>query len=223
MRKTTGLMIKGVIGLLILGGGGVAWYQAAGHRTIDKLLTENRQLKQAITNLSEETQIGYAKVISQEVRKGKLFTQLLFVETQPNDPLAPVLKKEFTIEGDVVHFDALIVTFGQQLVMDGRERAIYLWRRVYGETSPPYEGQPIQEPGTEPKRYQQIGERLSVQERGLFWNGIWELANDPNRLQELGVRAVYGNVVYQKLQPGLIYVFKIDNTGKLYPEVVPDL
>ncbi|MFC1763961.1 hypothetical protein ACFL6U_18030 [Planctomycetota bacterium] len=223
MRRTTGLLVKVVAALILATGGGALWYQVAGNHTIDRLLTENRDLKQAITNLSEETQIGYAKVLSQETRNGRLYTRLLFVETQPNEPLKPVLKKEFEIEGDVVHFDALIVTFGRQMVMDGKERAIYLWRRVYGETLPPNSGKPIQEPGSEPKRYQQIGERLSMQDRTLFWSEVWDLANDPNRLKDLGVQAVYGNVVYHKLQLGLIYVFKISSTGTLYPEVVPDL
>lgn len=223
MTRSTGLIIKGFSALLLLAGGGLIWHNLSGNPTIEKLLTENRELKQAITNLSEESQIGYAKVLYQENRDGKLFTRLLFVETQPNEPLKPVLKKEFTIEGDVVHFDALIVTFGQQMVMDGRERAIYLWRRIYGETVPPEKGEPIQAAGSAPKRYSRISERLSVPARELFWTQIWDLANDPNRLEQLGVKAVYGNVVYHQLQPGLIYVFKINNTGNLYPEVVPDL
>jgi len=223
MTRTTGFIVKGIGALVLLAGGGVLWHQVAGDPTLEKLLTENRQLRQAITNLSEETQIGYAKVLEQERRKGVLFTRLLFVDTQPNDPLKPAMKKEFMVEGDVVHFDTLIVTFGQQMVMDGTERAIYLWRRIYGEKTPPEQGQAIQEPGTHPRRYEQLSERLSMQDRDLFWNGIWDLANDRNRLNALGVSAVYGNVVYNKLQPGLIYVFKIGNTGKLYLEVVPDL
>ncbi|MHC4146696.1 MAG: hypothetical protein ACYSUD_18220, partial [Planctomycetota bacterium] len=36
--------------------------------TIHELLVENKQLKQAITNLTGEDQIGYAKVIAQEMK-----------------------------------------------------------------------------------------------------------------------------------------------------------
>jgi hypothetical protein len=49
------------------------------------------------------------------------------------------------------------------------------------------------------------------------------LANDPEVLQQHGIKAIYGNAVYKKLRPGLIYVFKISPTGQLYPETVPDL
>ena len=192
-------------------------------KTIHDLLGENEQLKENISQLTEETQIGYAKVISQERKEGKLTTRLLFVETEREDPRKLVLKKEFEIEGDIVHFDALIVKFNTPLVMDGRERAMYLWRRVYGSTMTPENGYAIEEPGGEPMRYRDISRSLSLDERKLFWDEIWNLANDPAALTQAGIQAIYGNVIYRSLRPGLIYVFKINNTGSLYPEVVPDL
>jgi hypothetical protein len=39
----------------------------------------------------------------------------------------------------------------------------------------------------------------------------------------LGISAVYGNVVYRQMKPGLIYVFKQGSTGALWAEVIPDL
>lgn len=192
-------------------------------QTIQTLLHENADLQQAIKNLRDEYQIGYAKVLSQEMRDGQLYTKVLFVATQPNEPLKPALKREYEVRGDVVHFDALIVKFGNKIVMDGRERAIYLWRRIYDETMQPHEGFAIEVAGCESSRYASLCERLSLEDRELFWTNIWSLSNDPNTLNQLGIQAIYGSVVYQKLEPGLIYVFKISSTGALYPETVPDL
>ncbi len=70
-------------------------------QTISGLLGENTDLKHAITNLSEETQIGYAKVISQETREGVFYTKLMFVATQPNQPLKPVVKKEYEVKEEI--------------------------------------------------------------------------------------------------------------------------
>jgi len=108
--------------------------------TIHELLAENKELKQAITNLNREDQIGYAKVVGQEMKDGELFTTIRFVETARDDKLNKILEKEYTIAGDIIHFDALIVKFGSKMVMDGRTRALYLWRRVYGEKMTPAEG-----------------------------------------------------------------------------------
>lgn len=194
-----------------------------GVKTISELLHENKALKEGIANLSRESQIGYAKVLSQTHRDGQLYTRLLFVETDRNDLLKRVLEKEFEIAGDMIHFDALIVKFDAAKVIDGQERSLYLWRRVYSQQMTPQNGISIETPGIEPQRYADICKKLSLPDRTLFWQEIWNLSNNPNALAELGVEAVYGNVVYQKIIPGLIYVFKISDTGDLYPEVVPDL
>ena len=194
-----------------------------GTKTIYELLAENKQLKQAITNLTQEEQIGYAKVIEQQIKDGKVFTTVRFVETARDDKLKKILEKDYTIEGDVIHFDALIVKFGDKMVMDGRARALYLWRRVYGEKMTPENGFAIEDPGKEPQRYNDLLQALPVREKDVFWSGIWSLANDPEKLKEYDIRAIYGNVVYSRLTKGLIYVFKISSVGQVYPEVVPDM
>lgn len=209
------------VSLAVLGGFAYAAFYAS--RTIHQLLGENRVLKSAIANLTAESQIGYAKAIEQTQREGRLVTRLMFVETDPHDPTRRVLELEYEIEGDVIHFDALIVKFQKDAVMDGRERALYLWRRVYGENTPPSQGLPIEKPGAEPARYSGLLKKLPINDRATFWTEIWRLADDPDRLRASGVQAIYGNVVYKKIRPGLIYAFKIDGQGNLYPETFPAL
>jgi hypothetical protein len=191
--------------------------------TIHELLAENKQLKQAITNLTQEDQIGYAKVTSQETKEGKLFTTVKFVETARDDKLKKILEKDCTIEGDIIHFDALIIKFGDKMVMDGKSRALYLWRRVYGEKMTPESGFAIEQQGTEPERYKDLLKILPVKERELFWSAIWDLANNPERLKMHGIAAIYGNVTYSKLTKGFVYIFKINSAGQIYPEVVPEM
>jgi hypothetical protein len=191
--------------------------------TIQELLTENKELKKALTNLKREDQIGYAKVIKQETKDGELFTTLRFVETARDNKLKKILEKEYTISGDIIHFDALIVKFGSEMVMDGRTKALYLWRRIYGENMTPAEGFPIEEPGAEPQRYKDLLAALPIESRKMFWSEIWELANDTEKLAQYDIDAIYGNAVYWKLREGLIYVFKINSSGQVYPEIVPDI
>jgi hypothetical protein len=212
-----------VIGIVIVGIAylGQGPYKAAV--TIHELLAENKDLKQAITGLTAEDQIGYAKVISRQTKDGELFTTVRFVETARDDKLKTILEKEYTIAGDIIHFDALIVKFGNKMVMNGRTRALYLWRRIYGEKMTPEEGFMIEEPGAEPQRYSDLLEALPIEQRQMFWSNIWDLANDPEKLTEYDIDAIYGNAVYSKLRSGLIYIFKINSTGQVYPEIVPDI
>jgi len=191
-------------------------------RTIFDLLLENRKLKQALGNLTQEYQIGYAKVVSQETRDGRTISRIRFAETDRKDSNRVIARGEYEIEGDLIHFDALIVTFDKQLVMDGKARALYLWRRIYGDTMAPENGYPLAVSGEEPARYADVFRELPLRDRRLFWAEIWQLANEPERLKKAGVSAIYGNVVYRKMRPGLIYIFKIDNSGRVYPDTVPD-
>ena len=222
-RKKVRLLVYIVVGICLvpfayLGRG--LYYSA---KTIHELLAENKHLKQAITNLTREEQIGYAKVISQETTNGRLLTTIKFVETARDDKLKKILEKEYTIAGDIIHFDALIVKFGNKMVMDGKTRALYLWRRIYGEKMTPEEGFVIEQPGTEPQRYSDLFEALPIKQKQMFWSNIWDLANDPEKLKEHDIEAIYGNVVYSRLRKGLIYVFKVSPTGQVYPDVVPDM
>ena len=217
-------LIRTIFGLLALVAiifvSGTLFY---GTKTVHDLLGENKKLKQAIATLTHEDQIGYAKVIRQESRERKLYTTIRFVETARDHRLKTVLEKEYEIEGDVVHFDAIIVTFSSQAVIDGKERSLYLWRRVYGDRQAPADGFSIEEQGAEPARYAGLLSRLRIKDQQMFWSAIWELSNDPEALQQHGIKAIYGNAVYKKLRPGLIYVFKISPTGQLIPETVPDM
>jgi hypothetical protein len=196
-----------------------------GGSAINTLLTENKKLKQALTNLTDTGKIGYAKVFSQTVdNQGKvLSTELKFVETARDNELDKILEKNYTIDGDIVHFDALIVKFGDKVVMNGQKKSLYLWRRIYGENMAPGSGFPIEEAGKEPQRYSELLKELSLKQREAFWENIWSLANDPQKLRKYDIEAIFGNVTYVKLKKGLLYIFRISSTGQVYPEVVPEL
>lgn len=222
-RQKGSVFVKAAVILALIAVGIIAVTGYFGVKTITELLTENKQLKESLARLTEEDQIGYAKVIKQEPKDGGLQTTLKFVETARDDKSNRILEKEYVIEGDVVHFDALIVKFSSQLVADGKERSLYLWRRVYGENMAPSMGYAIEEPGREPIRYKGLLEKLRLKDQQTFWNAIWELSNDPQKLRQAGVQAIYGTAIYSKLKPGLIYVFKISNSGQVYPETVPEM
>lgn len=213
--------VFGVLAMAVLAFVGGTFYY--GTKTVHDLLAESEALKKAIATITHEDQIGFAKVVKQEERDGRLYTTIKFVQTARDDMLNRVMEKEFEIEGDVVHFDALIVTFTDQAVMDGQARSLYIWRRIYGDNTSPSEGHDIETPGSHPERYAGLLRELKQSEQAMFWEAIWELANDPEALREHGIKAIYGNAVYKRLRPGLIYVFKIGTDGQVYPETVLDM
>jgi hypothetical protein len=198
---------------------GMSFYHSTA--SIHELLTENHQLNKAVRNLTHEEQIGYATLQSQSHNAlGELESVVRFVQTAADNPKAVVSEQLFTVRGDIIHFDALIVKFTNEYVKDGSERALYLWRRIYGETTTPADGDAIEIPGTAPERYYTITESLHLKNRDIFWEAIWDLANDTNRLNDYGVQAVFGNAIYTRMVPGKVTLFKISATGQIYPETV---
>jgi hypothetical protein len=211
LLAVTALATAGILGL--------TFYHSTA--SIHELLTENRQLNQAVSNLTQEEQIGYAILQSQSNNAlGELESQVRFVQTAADDPKEVVSEQLFTISGDIIHFDALIVKFTNEYVTDGSERALYLWRRIYGESTTPANGEPIEIPGTAPERYYMITKSLHIKNRDIFWEAIWDLANNTDRLRDYGVQAVFGNAIYTRMQIGKVYLFKISATGQIYPEIV---
>jgi len=207
--------------LVVVGLVARAFYMS--HRTIFNLLRESEELREAIRNLTAERTIAYAKVIAQRVEEGRTVTEVRFVLPALDDPGRPVLEKRVTLRGDVIHFDALIVKFDQQWVKDGKARALYLWRRIYDEFTPPERGVPIECSGVEPERYKEVFALVPQRLRRAFWSEIWNLANDPRRLKKLGITAIYGNDLYQQLRPGRTYRFQLGNNGEFYVETMPEI
>ena len=214
IRILTTLAVLTIAGIL-----GVAFYYSTA--SIHQLLTENYRLNKAIHNLTREQQIGYAVLESQtHDPSGRIVNTVRFVQTDPNNPKVVVSEQLFTLSSNIVYFDALIVKFTNDFVKDGRERALYLWRRIYGEKTPPIKGQSIENPGTFPERYDSITRSLNFKNRYVFWNAIWDLANDTELLSDFGITAVFGNAVYIRPMPGKVYLFKISPTGQIYPETI---
>lgn len=193
-------------------------------QTTDRFLAENKELKEAITNLTREDQLGYAKVINQRRIDGQPRNTMKFVETAREDKLKKVLEREYTIEGDVVHFDVLAVKFRSRMVIDGKATALFLWRRVYGNKMMPEEDFVIEQPGSEPQRYSGLLEALPAKQGQEFWSYIWgDLADDTEELKEYDIEAANVNVVSSRLRKGLIYVLKVSPTGQVYCETIPDI
>jgi hypothetical protein len=216
MFKGIGILVLIVIGIL-----GAAFYHSTAN--IHKLFTENYRLSKAIHNLTQEQQIGYA-VLESQTRdpSGRILNTVRFVQTAPDNPRVVVSEQSFTLSSDIIYFDALIVKFTDKFVKDGKERALYLWRRIYGEDTAPVEGQSIEIPGTAPERYNSINQSLGFLDKQMFWSSIWDLANDTKGLSDYGITAIFGNAVYIRPKPGKVYLFKISPTGQIYPETIND-
>ncbi len=216
---------KPLLALLLLAAGGAFYwgFHTGRDASVGELVKENRSLREGLARLTEEREIGYARIVEQRADLGGIRSRVRFAQPDPANPGKLIQEKEFWIPGEVVHFDALVIRFSNQLVMDGRERAIHFWRRVYGEDQAPAQGFPLETSGAAPGRYEGLTKDLDEKDRQRFWSSLWELGDHPEKLAADGIQAVQGNAVYRRVRPGFIYTITLSPTGQMTITQTPAL
>ncbi len=159
----------------------------------------------------------------QDPNTGRLLTRFTFVETDDDgNPLET--PREFTIEGNVVHVDAYVVSFKDEYVEKGdplRGTALRLLRRLYGDYQSPSEGASLDPVGKRPAAYGRSNEPSELEKE--IWQDFWEYANNPKKAEDAGVRTAQGKGSYTQLRPQMRYRLMFRNTGDftIHPENAP--
>lgn len=176
----------------------------------------NAELELIVDRLSAERRVADVLVTEQaRDASGELRTQLLFVEYDHIGNALPA--RHFTIDGQVVHIDAQVVKFDGRYVQTNdrlRGRSVALFTRLYGEKTPPAQGQPIDTPGQIPDVYRSSDATVTQFETRL-WSDFWRLADDPAYRKEMGVRVAEGEGVWRPFVPGYLYTITLENNGGL--------
>lgn len=204
--------------LLVVGGGiGVLVYyrmSSDAHR-IRQLEQEVRYKQEVIGRLEAERRVAEILVTDQQTVGGVKTTTLLFVEYDKADNQLPA--RSFTVRGEEVHVDALVVKFEHALVEAGdaiKGKSIALFTRIYGDATAPDKGDPIDTPDQPPDIYKGTDPEVRQVETAL-WKQFWHLAYDEKARSDAGVRATDGLGVHEPLRPGYLYTLKLEAAGGL--------
>jgi hypothetical protein len=216
-------MIRNFIALLFLtvlaGGGFLVWRTLHEHQ--QELAEKEREIESqraAIGRLTKSRRVAQAVVAHRwtDEKTGKLWSKVRFVEVDEEGK--PINTRQAELEGDVVHFDGLVLKFEPALVQAGdpvKGRSVLLFRRMYGENDRPSEGKPLDEFEDDgvPRAYRSR-ETASDAERAL-WERFWQLANNPELAKKEGVRIAQGEAVYTHMEEGMLYELTLDDAGGL--------
>jgi len=188
-----------------------------------RTLTERAQALEAAVRLLRHTERRARIVVLEQSRgpEGALVTRLRFGELDPNgEPVGE--PREFTVTGDEVYVDALVIKFEDEFVTAGdalKGRSLLLFRRIFGDRHRPVDAHVLDKEGQVPQAY--AAEKApSAFEREL-WAQFWALANDPAEAKRRGVRALHGEAVSTKLRPGGVYAVTFRSTGELTIQPAP--
>ncbi|MCR4413383.1 MAG: hypothetical protein NUV77_13265 [Thermoguttaceae bacterium] len=189
---------------------------------LDAKRREITRLETAMRLLKVDRRVAYLDVLRQagSAKDGTLTTTFRFTEVTPEGkPLHE--NREFTVHGDMVHVDALVVKFDDKSIEEGdplRSTSLCLFKRIYGDKQRPDEAFVIDREGAQPAAYRG-GKEASEFERQI-WAQFWDYANDAEKQSKAGIRAAHGQGVFQKMVPGKRYRVQLRASDGL--SIVPE-
>jgi hypothetical protein len=179
------------------------------------LENENEQLNLVVDRLTDERRVAEMLVTGQSLVNGSPQTTLLFVEYARNGQTLP--PKTFTILGDQVHLDAMVIKFDRDFVKQNdplRGHSLALFTKVFGNLQTPDQGAMIDTPNKIPDYYQGTDPRISAFETEL-WDNFWKLATDKSYRQKMGVRVSDGEGKWWPCETDRLYTITIEAAGGL--------
>lgn len=203
-------------------GGWLLWRSTEKERVI----AEQRRL---IAALEQKLDRAWASELVADLRvdavdEARREMRLTFFQYAPGTE-TPVLERSMTLPGSEVYLDALVVRFDRALVEAGdglRGKSLLVFRRAFGDLQAPADGVPLfRGEGASPiPEVAQVDAEPSAFERDL-WLRFWDLANDPRRAAEAGVRLAQGEAPHVKVVAGQVYKLTLRASGGL--EIQPRL
>jgi len=224
LRRVANIFLLSV--LVAAGSAGVYVYRS--HFAIDtrvkELEEQKQQLQQVVNRLTNEKRVAEVLVTAQHpttfpstrpTSVPPVQTTFLFVEDAKDGSTLP--PKSYTIDGNVIHLDAMVIKFERELVARSdplRGHSIALFTRVFGDRQTPEEAFPIDEPGRVPEYYRGADPHVGRFEQKL-WDDFWRLTDDAAYRQQMGVRIAQGEGLWFKLQPERLYTISLESDGGL--------
>ncbi len=210
---------------LILIGGGAALVVTAylfwsSMRSVEALFTENMRLQQALSRLQEEAVVGHLWLLSRSRSEEGVVTTFVWMEPAAAPPHAAARVETLSVSGDTVYLDGFLIRFPGKLVEDGKARALFLWRRAFGDDQAPNAGILLDGGYGAPPRYESIfAGALTAAESRQFWSSLWNLTHNPKALSQLEIETLTGQAVAIQPRPNYLYTVRLSATGAL--SVVP--
>lgn len=185
---------------------------------IAQLESLNQRLETANILLKKTHRLAVISDVKKKNQDGSDVVKTTFSFTEVDPSGNPIGKKQsFTIDGDLLYVDTLVIKFEDDFVEQGdilKGSALCLFNRLFSEKQKPEDGFRLDAEGETPKPYKLDSPGSSDFEKEL-WANFWKLAQNPDYAQKMGVRAAHGSAPSMKLEENASYKLDLRNTGEL--------
>lgn len=183
---------------------------------IEELATENDRLTTSLRLIKVDRRLAYLTVtdMGPDPETGVAVMKVLFTEVDL-DGRQVGTRRVFTLRGTLLNVDCWLAKFEDKYIEQAdlvRGSSLCIIRGIRGDQDAglqaiddgaayadalPGAGDP------RPAAYQSLGQISDLEQK--IWTDFWQVANDNKRQQELGLRAVHGQVNYIQVEAGGTY------------------
>lgn len=215
-KRRVGLLgwIRRILSLCVLGmvGAGGWWFY--------QYQQESEVLRKIVTRLTAEERVADVWVddyVPGENGRSKKIRLKVLEYASDGRPLTPVYC-DFSLN-DVIHFEALVIRLNDDLIMQGKGKSVYLFRRAFAldDQGNTYESCDLNPPMKVPGGY-----RIGLSERKLstieneYWRSFWEFALDEKRRDDAGIKIAQIEAPATRFLPDNIYRLILERDGGMY-------
>ena len=183
------------------------------------------QLETSVQLLKLRHRIARLHVLGQQndPETGRPMTTVEFYEVNNEGEPVDDRRREFTVEGDRIYVECLVAKFEDKYVEQSdleRSTAVCLFQRIFGEYQQPQAGFELDEIGRSPTSYARGGKMSDFEQK--IWNDFWNLANDPKKAADMGIRAAHADAPSMRMREGKTYELQLRATGEFTLKPVDD-
>ena len=184
--------------------------------SVAALEAQCEELRTFVGRLTSESHVANARIVaSHPDAEGVPVTTIEFAE-QLGDSAPP--PRVFTVRGNEVYFDALVIRFDEDKVKVGdplRGKSLHLFRRAFGSAQEPREGPLLAARQTDgvPDAYASSAAPSDFERR--LWRRFWHWAAHPDEAAREGVRVAQIEAVGIRPRVGVTYRLALEHDGGL--------
>ncbi len=186
------------------------------YQRIRTVFREKEILRQVIGRLQADSRVAQVLVtgVNFDEQQKKTITTIKYLEYDiDGNPMVP---KYFSFSGNIIQFQSLVIRFEDDLVKKNdplRGKSAYLFWKVFlldGKKTQEYEITPMYQI---PQGYKVQG--LDDSFEAVLWQEFWDLALDPQKANQQGVKSAQIEAPGTMFLPGILYTIKIEHDGGL--------
>ncbi len=189
---------------------------------------KSEQLDRAETSmrlLKLNHRIARLRVIDQQkaADSNRVTTTIEFYEVDEAGFAIDDRRREFTLEGDRVYVECLVVKFEDKYIEEAdlqRSTAICLFQRIFGEYQNPEDGFLLDEVGSSLSSFAG-SDKVSEFEQSI-WDDFWEIAGDRKKAAAIGIRAAHADAPSTRVRNGVTYELELRSTGEFTLRPLPE-